>query len=223
MDQRRRRIDSAKSSEEGARRRRERRVTKNFPVPPSLTTPPHVGGVCNEVRGRAERNRISWEEKDDVIWQERLGTRFETEREGGIGGIKIEDDKNSEDETRNSEEETMIGSESGDERRLWEEECVIGGESCDEGRDRDDRVTLGREKADEGRLVGKGSEEDERAAGGAGSMTAKSSLRLRSHSSPSSKATPQMTSSSMETSWSLTTPSYHCRPNFIRTSRPMIR
>jgi len=172
--------------------------------------------VGNEVRGRAERNRISWEEKNDVIWPEGLGTRFGTEREDGIGGIKIEDKKN-------GEEETMIGSESGDARRLCEEECVIGGESCDEGRDREDRVTIGREEAGEGRLVGKGSEEDERAAGGAGSMTARSSLRLRSHSSPSSKATPQMTSSSVETSWSLTTPSYHCRPNFIRTSRPMKR
>ena len=80
MDQRRKRIDSAKSSEVGARRRRERRVTpkilafsfpfSSFSAPPPLTTPPHVGGVGNEVRGRAERNRISWEEKDDVIWQE---------------------------------------------------------------------------------------------------------------------------------------------------------
>ena len=78
----------------------------------------------------------------------------------------------------------MIGSESGDERRLCEEECVIGGESGDEGRDRDDRVTIGREEADEGRLVGKGSEEEKRASGGAGSMTARSSLRFRSHSSP---------------------------------------
>jgi hypothetical protein len=129
-----------------------------------------------------------------------------TEREEGIGGIKSEDHKDGENETRNSEEETMIGSESGD-----------------EGRDRDDGVTIGREEADEGRLVGKGSEEEKRASGGAGSMTARSSLRLRSHSSPSSKATPQMTSSSVETSWSLTTPSYHCRPNFIRTSRPMKR
>jgi hypothetical protein len=76
---------------------------------------------------------------------------------------------------------------------------VIGGESCDEGRDREDRVTIGREEAGEGRLVGKGSEEDERAAGGACSMTARSSLRLRSHSSPSFKAAPQMTSSSVET------------------------
>ncbi len=56
-----------------------------------------------------------------MIWLEGLGTRFGTEREDGIGGIKIEDDKN-------GEEETMIGSESGDERRLCEEECDWRGE-----------------------------------------------------------------------------------------------
>ncbi len=93
------------------------------------------------------------------------------------------------------------------------------------GRDRDDNtVMIGREEAAKGRSVGKGSEEDERAAGGADSMTARNSMKFRSHSSPSSKATPQMSSSSVETSWSLTTPSsYHCRPNFIRTWRSMKR
>ncbi len=109
------------------------------------------------MRGRAERKRIPWEEKDDVIGQEGLGTILGTEREDGIGGMKIEDDKNGEDETRKSEEETVIGSESGDERRLCEEECVIGGESCDEVRDRDGRVMIGREEAAKGRSVGKGS------------------------------------------------------------------
>ncbi len=74
-----------------------------------------------------------------MIWQEGSGTRFGTEREDGIGGIRSEDDKNGEDETRNSEEEAIIGSESGDERRLCEEECMIGGESGDEGRDRGPR------------------------------------------------------------------------------------
>ena len=78
------------------------------------------------MRGRAERKRISWEDKDDVIGQEGLGTILGTEREDGIGGMKTEDEKNGEDETiRKSEEETMIGSESEDERRLCEEECVI--------------------------------------------------------------------------------------------------
>ena len=33
----------------------------------------------------------------------------------------------------------------------------------------------------------------------------------------------QMSSFSVETSWSWTRPSYHCRPNFIRTLRPMKR
>ncbi len=41
-----------------------------FPPRPTLTIPLHVGGVGDEVRGRAERNKISWEEKDDVIGQE---------------------------------------------------------------------------------------------------------------------------------------------------------
>ncbi len=100
---------------------------------------------------------------------------------------------------------------------------VIGRESWDEGGDRGDRDMIGREEAAKGKSVGKGSEEDERAAGGAGSMMARRSLKFRSHSSPSSKATPQMSSSSVETSWSLTTPSYHCRPNFIWTLRPMKR
>ncbi len=90
-----------------------------------------------------------------MIGQEGLGTRFGTEREDGIGGTKIEDDKNGEDETRKSEEETLIGSESGDERRLCEEECVIGGKICDEMGDRDDRVMIGREEAAKGRSVGK--------------------------------------------------------------------
>ncbi len=46
-------------------------------------------------------------------------------------------------------------------------------------------------------------------------MTAVSSASLRSHSSPSLKTT------SVETSWSVTTPSNHKRPNFIWTLRPM--
>ncbi len=168
MDRRRRKIDSAKGSEEGARRRRERRVFHSplflsprflFRPPPTLTIPPHVGGVSTEVRGRAVRNRISWE---DVIGQEGLGTRFGTEREDGIGGIKIEDDKNGEDDTRKSEKETVIGSESRDERRLCGGECVIEGGSCDEERDRDDRVMIGREEeAAKERSIGKGSEEEE--------------------------------------------------------------
>ncbi len=163
-----------------------------------------------EVRGRAERNKTSWEEKDDVIGQE-----------------KFEDDKVEEksgDDIKWFEEETGIGGESEDEKEVGEEECVIGRESWDEGGDRGDREMIGREEAAKGKSVGKGLEEDERAAGGAGSMTARSSLKFRSHSSPSSKATPhQMSSFSVETSWSLTTPSYHCRPNFIRTLRPMKR
>ena len=166
-------------------------------------------GVGGEVRGRVERNKISWEEKDDVIGQE-----------------NIEDDKGEEkfgDDIEWLEEETGIGWESEDEKGVWEEECVIGRESWDEGVDRGDREMIGREEAAKGKSVGKGWEEDERAAGGAGSMTARSSLKLISHSSPSSKATPQMSSFSVETSWSLTTPSYHCRPNCIRTLRPMKR
>ena len=75
---------------------------------------------------------------------------------------------------------------------MGKEECVIGRESWDEGGDRDEREMIGREEASKGKSVGKGLEEDERAAGGAGSMTARSSLKLRSHSSPSSKATPQI-------------------------------
>ncbi len=44
---------------------------KKFTSPPLLLfITPHVGGVGDEVRGRAERNKISWEEKDDVIGQE---------------------------------------------------------------------------------------------------------------------------------------------------------
>jgi hypothetical protein len=167
VDRRRRRIDSAKGSEEGSRRRRERRVTVppqtfSFPLfffsaPPHHHHLPHVGGVGDKVRGRAERKRISWEDKDNVIGQEGLGTILGTEREDVIGGMKIEDDKNGEDERRKSEEETVIGSESGDERRLCEKECVIEGESCDEVRDRDGRVMIGREEAANGRSVGKGS------------------------------------------------------------------
>ncbi len=162
-----------------------------------------------EVRGRAERNKTSWEEKDDVIGQE-----------------KFEDDKVEKkfgDDKKWFEEETGIGGESEDEKGVRKEECVIGRDSWDEGGDRDERQMIGREEAAKGKSVGKGLEEDERAAGGAGSMTARSSLKFRSHSSPLSKATPQMSSFSVETSWSLTTPSYHCRPNFIRTLRPMKR
>ena len=143
-----------------------------------------------------------------------------------IGQEKSEDEKVEEkcgDETGWFEEETGIGGESEDEKGVWEEECVIGRESWDEGVDRGDREMIGREEAAKGKSVGKGWEEDERAAGGAGSMTARSSLKFRSHSSPSSKATPQMSSLSVETSWSLTTPSYHCGPNCIRTLRPMKR
>ncbi len=175
------------------------------------------------MRGRAERNRTSWEEKDDVIGQEQIRTKLGTEREDGIGGIKFEDVKNDGDEKRKFEEETVIGSESGDEKKMCEEERVIGRESLGEGRDRVDRVMIGREEAAKGKSVGKGSEEDESAAGGAGSMTARSSLKFRSHSPLSSKATPQTSSFSVEKSWSLTTPSYHCRPNLIRTLRPMKR
>ncbi len=144
-------------------------------------------GVSDEVRGRSERNRISWEEKDDVIGQEEFGARLGTEREDGIGGIKFEDDKNDGDEKRKSEGET-----------------VFGRESCDEGRDRDDRVMIGQEEVAKGRSVRKGSEEDNRAADGVGSMTARSSLKFRSHSSLSSKAPPQMNLSSVETTctWS---------------------
>ena len=143
-----------------------------------------------------------------------------------IGQEKSEDEKVEEkfgDEKEWFEEETGIGGESEDEKGVWEEECVIGRESWDEGVDRGGREMIGREEAAKGKSVGKGWEEDERAAGGAGSITARSSLKLRSHSSPSSKATPQMGSFSVETSWSLTTPSYHCRPNCIRTLRPMKR
>ncbi len=43
---------------------------------------------------------------------------------------------------------------------------------------------------------------------------------LRSHSSPSSNFTCQMSSASVDTSWSVTTPWYHRLPNFIRTCRP---
>ena len=143
-----------------------------------------------------------------------------------IGQEKSEDEKVEEnfgDEEEWLEEETGIGGYSEDEKGVWEEECAIRRESWDEGVDRGDREMIGREEAAKGKAVGKGWEEDERAAGGAGSMTARSSLKLRSHSSPSSKATPQMISFSVETSWSLTTPSYHCRPNCIRTLRPMKR
>jgi hypothetical protein len=143
-----------------------------------------------------------------------------------IGQEKLEDDKFEEklgDDKKWFEEETGIGGESEDEKGVGKEECVIGRESWDEGGDRDEREMIGREEASKGKSVGKEWEEDERAAGGAGSMTARSSLKLRSHSSPSSKATPQMSSFAVETSWSLTTPSYHCRPNCIRTLRPMKR
>ena len=162
-----------------------------------------------EVRGRAERNKTSWEEKVDVIGQE-----------------KLEDDKLEEkcgDDKRWFAEETGIGGESEDEKGVWKEECVIGRESWDEGGDRDEREMIGREEASKGKSVGRGLKEDERAVGGAGSMTARSSSKFKSHSSPSSKATPQMSSFAVETSWSLTTPSYHCRPNCIRTLRPMKR
>ena len=67
-----------------------------------------------EVRGRAERNKTSWEEKDDVIGQE-----------------KLEDDKK-EDENEYWREETGIGWESEDEEGVWEEEWEIGRASCRE-------------------------------------------------------------------------------------------
>ncbi len=157
-----------------------------------------------------------------MIGQEGVGARFGAEREDGIGGSKDEDDKENEDETRLFAEEILIGSESEDEKRLVEEEPLIGWVICDERKKREIGMAIGREAAGI-KSVGKGSEDDNRAAGGAGSITARSSLRLRSHSSPSSKATPQMSSTSVETSWSLTTPSYHCCPNCIRTLRPMKR
>jgi hypothetical protein len=40
------------------------------------------------------------------------------------------------------------------------------------------------------------------------------------HSSPSSNSTCQMSSASVDTSWSVTTPRYHRLPNFMRTCRP---
>jgi hypothetical protein len=53
-----------------------------------------------------------------------------------------------------------------------------------------------------------------------GRRTGRISIKLRSHSSPSSNFTCQMSSASVDTSWSVTTPRYHRWPNFIRTSRP---
>ncbi len=152
-----------------------------------------------------------------MIGQEGVG-----EERMGLVGLKTRTTKKKEDETRLFEEEILIGSESEDEKRLVEEEPLIGWVICGKGKNRDAGVAIGREEAGI-KSVGKGSEEDKRAAGGVGSMTARSSLRLRSHSSPSSKAMPQMSSSSVKTSWSLTTPSYHCRPNCIRTLRLMKR
>ena len=127
------------------------------------------------------------------------------------------------DENEYWREETGIGWESEDEEGVWGNEWVIGGEGRYEGEDRDEREMIGREEVAKSKSVGRGLKEDERAVGGAGSMTARSSSKFKSHSSPSSKATPQMSSLSVETSWSLTTPSYHCRPNCIRTLRPMKR
>ncbi len=49
------------------------------------------------------------------------------ERWDVIGGIDGEDNRNGEDETKRSEEETLIVSESGNEIRWCEEECLIGG------------------------------------------------------------------------------------------------
>ena len=79
---------------------------------------------------------------------------------------------------------------------------MIGGEGWYEGEDRDEREMIGREEVAKGKSVGRGLKEDERAVGSSGSMTARSSSKFKSHSSPSSKATPQMSSLSVETSWS---------------------
>jgi hypothetical protein len=59
-----------------------------------------------------------------------------------------------------------------------------------------------------------------------GRRTGRISTRLRSHSSPSSNRTCQMSSASVDTSWSVTTPRYHRWPNFMaadESSDEMVR
>jgi hypothetical protein len=102
------------------------------------------------------------------------GINDEAEKDEVIGGMSGEDDKENKDETKWGEEEILIGSESEDEEDWGEEAPLIGWMSVGEGKKRDAGAAIGGEVGR--KSFGKGSEEEKRASGGAGSMTARSSL-----------------------------------------------
>jgi hypothetical protein len=92
----------------------------------------------------------------------------------------------------------------------WEGEGGDGG---------DEEIERGRRREGGGLMLDAGRRKRE-TSGFRGKRTGRSSTRLRSHSSPSSNFMCQMSSASVDTSWSVTTPRYQRWPNFIRTSRP---